>query len=334
MMRHESTSVNPIFSLLAVLNRSGKKEPSRRRNRGSLRGFGWSLGAIVAGAVCGFLLFQIPQKTTEVQTGPLGDLAGVTSVGVDPVNRVYLGGSFGVKVLTPDWRILRSWSTPETITALDGDPDGNVYVAYLTKVEKFDRAGKSLLTWGKGGCDGDPFAYVSGIDVLDGNVFVADAGSRVVFHFTTDGKYLNEIGDKERGPDGLGLVLPTPFLDCSAVGTTVYINNPGKTRVETYDLDGKILGFWGKGGGKINEFPGCCNPTNIAILRNGKTVVSQKGDPCVKVYSSDGEFEATFGRGVFPEACKGIDLADDDAGRIYAVDKISGCVRVFEVTNK
>ncbi len=303
----------------------------RRRNvEGSALGYVWSALIILAGAVCGFLLFRVPPKGAEVEAGPLGDLAGVTSVAVDELNRLYVGGSFGVKVLSPDWRVLRSWSTSEPVTALDGDPDGSVYVAYLDKVEKFDRYGKSLLRWGKGGCEGDPFDYVSGIDVHDGNVFVADAGSRVVFRFTTDGKYKNEIGDKEHDPDGLGLVLPTPFLDCYAVGDKIHINNPGKTRVETYDFDGRILGFWGKGGGKIDDFPGCCNPTNITILPDGKTAISQKGDPCVKIYDSDGKFEAVFGRGVFPEECKGIDLAGDHAARIYAVDKIGGCVRVFE----
>lgn len=301
------------------------------RRGGSARVSVLSFVVVAVGAVFGFFLFRVPQKNREEASTPLGNPTGITSVAVDGMNRIYLGGEFGVKILTPDRRILREWKTKEPVVAIDGDTDGNVYVAYQTKVEKFDREGKSLLTWGKGGCEGDPFGYVSGIDEYKGNVFTADAGSRVVFRFTRDGEYLNQVGDKERDPDRLGLVLPTPFLDCYALDDVLYVNNPGKTRVEKYDFEGNSLGFWGKGGAKEAEFPGCCNPTNVTLFKDGRAVVSLKGEPCVKLYGPDGAYQGIFGRKDFPEDCKGIDLATDDAGRIYAVDKISGRVRVFKI---
>lgn len=300
----------------------------------------------LAGAAVGYYFLRGP-ATPARPARAAAQLAGITSVAVDRGDVLYAGGTFGVKVFGPDWQVTRQWATRLPVTALAVGGDGSVYVAYRTKVEKFDAAGKSLLLWGRGGCEGDDFGYVSGIAVSRvsgiavsrvsgpavgaGSVFVCDAGKQVVYRFSEDGRPLGEIGSADQVPDGEGIRAPSACVDCVVGDKVVYINNPGHTRVETYTFDGKRVAQWGKGGTKDDEFPGCCNPTNVARLPDGRFVVSQKGDPCLKIFSADGAFLMVLGRDVFDKDCIGIDLAVDSASRVYAVDRIAGCVRVFGV---
>jgi len=285
---------------------------------------------IAVGAVCGYGLFgRRREPLPAVPAGPL-KVEGITCVAAGPGDELYVGGDFGVKVFNPDGRLVRQWKTAKPVKAVAVGADGSVYAASATQVEKFDKDGKSLLRWGRGGCDRDDFGLVTGLAVSGKNVFVADSAERVIYRFRSDGTYLNPIGSKEKDPDGQGIVAPSPFIDCAARGDVVLINNLGRRRVEYYDLDGKLLKHWGKSGWEDDEFPGCCNPTNIALLDDDRVVVSQKGIPVIKVFDGRGKLAAILGKDVFSEECKGIDLAVDSRGKIYAVDPVAGVVRVFE----
>ncbi|MEW6358973.1 MAG: NHL repeat-containing protein [Planctomycetota bacterium] len=298
---------------------------------------GQALGAlilIVVGLAVGYALLAKPDAEAPPPKEDVLAAPGITSVAVDAKDNIYVGGDFGVQVFGPDGKKLREWKTAVPVAALVFDAGGNVYVATQKKVEKFDADGKSLLRWGKGGCETEDFGLLTGIAASDGNVFVADAEERVVYRFREDGRFLNYVGSKEQDPEGIGIVLPSPFLDCAAKDGIVVLNNSGRKRVEVYDFAGKRLKVWGKIGPDGDDFPGCCNPTNLAIAAKGRVVTADKGLPLVKVFDADGSLLKTFGRDVFAEECKGIDLAVDSRGRIYAVDHAAGCVRVFENANE
>ena len=292
-----------------------------------------AVGVVVLGALAGYFL----KGRTPTRAGPRaagtsarGELDGITSIALGPGGTVYVGGQFGVKVLGPDLKTIRGWRTGGTVTALDVDGKGEVYAACGGRVRRFHPRGRELSAWGRGGCDGDEFGYVSGIAVSEGKVFVADAGARMVYRFDADGTYLGRIGAKEDDPDELGFIVPSPYFDVVVRGGVLFVTNPGRLRVEMYDYDGKRLAHWGRGGRKDDEFPGCCNPTNIALFGDGRSAVSQKGKPVVKVFGATGKLLAVFGKGAFDRECKGIDLAVDSSGRIYAVDPAASRVRVFE----
>lgn len=257
------------------------------------------------------------------------DVRGIACVAVDAKDNLYVGGEFGLKLLSPDHRQVREWQTPSAVKAVAVDEKGNVYAGYATQVEKFDAQGHSLLRWGRGGCDKDEFGLVTGLSASGGDVYVADSGQRIVYRFRDDGTFLNSIGDKEKDSDGLGIVLPSPFLDCAAGDGAVWINNPGRKRVEQHDPEGKLRWFWGKSGWGEDEFPGCCNPTNLALAGPDKIVVADKGIPRVRVFSRQGQFLGVLGGDVFDKECKGIDLAVDSKGMVYAVDNVAGRVRVL-----
>lgn len=285
---------------------------------------------ITVGVLCGYVFSERKSDQPVPVSTPAAAERGLTSIGIDPNHLVYLGGPFGVRVTKPEGEILRQWPTSQPVSALALDSQGIVYAAYERRVEKFDSEGKSLLTWGAGGCEGDDFGFVTGIAVTGDNVFVADAGSRAVYRFDSAGTLLNTITGKGPGDKEKGFILPGPNLDCDTLGEVLYVNNPGRMRVETYDFTGNLLGSWGQSGIKEAEFPGCDNPTNLAVFPDGRVAVSQKGQPCVKVFDSKGVFLACFGQNQFSDSARGIDLAVDKAGRIYAIDPLTETVHIFE----
>ena len=294
-----------------------------------------SAAAVVAlGALAGVLLFRDAPVAPEPAPPATAALAGITCVALDHENTLYVGGSFGVKRLDAEGREVLGWATPLAVQALAADAEGHIYAAYATRIEKFSRDGRSLLTWGRGGCDGEDFANLTGATIAGEDLFVADSGERVVYRFGLDGEPRATIaGGDETDPEP-GFMVPSPYFDCAAAGGTLLIADPGRLRVDRFDFDGRLLGHWGQAGTAPAEFPGCCNPSNIALFADGRVAVAQKGEPCIKVFDASGTLLLHLGAEVFAAATRGIDLAVDPSGRIYAADPQAGCVRVFETRGR
>lgn len=257
----------------------------------------------------------------------LHQLAGIT---IDDEDRIYLAGSGGVRVLDAEGELLASWRTLGAARCVAVDDEGNVYVGQRARIEKFDRDGTLLTSWGTKGSGRGEFKVVTSISVSGANLFVADAGNRCIHRFATDGDFIDEIGKRDPARNFLGLICPSPYLDCAVDAEGVlHVTNPGKLRVEKYKLNGELVSFWGKAGMSPEGFCGCCNPTNIALMAGGRTVTAEKGIPRVKVYDTDGRMLAYLGPEYFSKGAAGMDLAVDSLGRIYVIDPGDGKVRVF-----
>ena len=254
---------------------------------------------------------------------------------VDGKDNLYVAGADGVRVFDPNGSLLRSWRTSGAARSVALGPDGSVYVALLTKIEKYDADGNLLTSWDAAGPDAEGEPYVTAIAVADENVFVADAGGRCIRRFDTTGDFISEIG--KRGPEDkdVGLVVPSPFLDCAVDQEGVlYVNNPGRLRVDRYDMNGKLLGSLGRAGMKPELFCGCCNPTNIAPMSDGRVATSEKGIPRVKVYDAQGKMLAYIRSEAFAKNAAGMDLAVDTKGRIYVVDPMTCKIHIFALREK
>ncbi len=167
---------------------------------------------------------------------------------------------------------------------------------------------------------------------LDPDMFVADAGNRVVWRYDHSGTLLGKIGGKEPNRDADGFVIPSPHFDL-AMGrdTLLRIVNPGRHRIEAYTPGGDMELAWGQfDNADIAGFCGCCNPTDIAILPDGSFVTSEKGLARVKVYDPNGVFRCVVaGTEAFTEGVTGLDLAAGRDGKIYVLDPAAKAVRVF-----
>jgi hypothetical protein len=163
-------------------------------------------------------------------------------------------------------------------------------------------------------------------------VFVADARNLCIQRFDREGVFAGAIGKRDNKTEFLGLIAPSPFLDFVVdKDGQVIVGNPGRLRVETYTTDGKLLGFWGEPGLAPERFCGCCNPTNLALTREGFVVTSEKGLPRVKVYDRTGKMLAYIPPRMFSEAAEGMDLAVDSRDRIYVAEPVKGRILVFEM---
>jgi DNA-binding beta-propeller fold protein YncE len=207
-------------------------------------------------------------------------------------------------------------------------PDGTVYAALKDRVQTFDASGKAAAAWPALG----DRAYLTSIAAGPQDVFVADAGQRVVLRYDPAGKLVGRIGEENEARRAPGLLVPSPYLDV-ALGADgmLWVVNPGRRRVDCYTYDGDFRFAWGKASMKIEGFCGCCNPTHLAVLKDGSFVTSEKGLPRVKTYGPEGDFaDVVAAPAQFAEGVTGLDLAVDIAGRVLVLDPSARTVRVFE----
>ncbi len=276
---------------------------------------------------------RTPLQATLVRTIDTGveDLQGLA---VDSAGRLYLAGRTGVRVVDADGAEVRRIDTAAPAQAVAVDEEGNVYIALTTRVEVHAPDGELLTSWGEEGDGPGQFSVITDIAVSGPNVYVADAGNRCVHRFDTTGDYINDIGRRDPAEGFLGLICPSPHLDCVvAADGTLRVNNPGRLRVETYKADGEFVGSWGEAGMAADRFCGCCNPTDIALMPDGRIVTTEKGIPRVKVYDAAGEMLAYVPPETFAADASGMDVATGPEGRIYVAEPASGKVRIFTLEN-
>ncbi|MEA3368519.1 MAG: NHL repeat-containing protein, partial [Planctomycetota bacterium] len=195
------------------------------------------------------------------------------------------------------------------------------------RVDVYDADGKRLAAWRPLG----ERAYTTAIAATKENVFVADAGNRVLWRFDPAGNVLSRIGKKNEEKHAPGLVIPSPYFDV-ALGPEgmLWITDPGRRRVECYTYDGAYRFAWGKASMKIEGFCGCCNPTHLAIDAAGNFITSEKGLPRVKRHDPEGNFQCVVAPPkAFADRTRGLDLAVDEAGRVLVLDPRRRQVRIF-----
>jgi hypothetical protein len=243
-------------------------------------------------------------------------------------DQVYVAGKGGLEILAPDGQLVRRADLDGAGACAAAAPDGVVYVGLQDHVEVLGADGSRLAAWPSLGEQ----ALLTSIAAGAEDVLVADAGNRVLHRFSRSGELRGKIGEKPSAERPNGFVLPSPYFDV-ALGPdeTLWAVNPGELRVERFTFDGDFVTAWGKGGMNVAGFCGCCNPTHLAIRRDGSFVTSEKGLPRVKVYAPDGRFVGVVaGPEAFAEGTVGLDLAVDSKGRVLVLDPKVGGVRVFE----
>ena len=253
------------------------------------------------------------------------------AVAVDGEGRVYVAGDKAVSVFrghdadVADFRRIALGASPHCLAIANG---GTLYIGMNQHVEVYDAKGERKAVWESLGDD----AVLTSIAVAGGDVFVADAGNRVVVRYDTSGKVLGRIGRKDESRNISGLLVPSPYLDV-AIGREglLWVANPGRFRLEAYTAGGDLEIWWGKSSSsQIEGFCGCCNPSNFAILPDGKFVTAEEGLPRVKIYKADGTFEGVVaGTESFAEGTVGLDVAADSHGCILVLDPPRRIVHIY-----
>jgi hypothetical protein len=272
-----------------------------------------------------------------------------TAIMIDDDDQVDVGGDHAVKLFDLKGRLKRKIDLKETPTCLAiGLHPRDVCVGFKTRFAIYGESERILHESKEISKD----SYFTAIAIQCTDVFVADAGRRIVVHFSANGaacKVVREIGRKDEnagsGKDEkdefAGFIVPSKHMDLAIdKDDLLHVANPGCHEIETFTFDGKWKGAWGEQGSGIESFMGCCNPTNFAIMPDGGFVTSEKGLPRVKLYSHEGHFVGVvagpeqFARSLYTEDAPGIGLAVTSDGTICVLDPFSRQVRLFTKIKK
>ena len=263
------------------------------------------------------------------------------AIAVGPGDKVYVAGDKAIRVFERAGVLAGEILLADAPTCLTIDTDGNIYAGVADHVEIYgDSVGKNATTWPGLG----EKTVLTSIAVVGNDIYVADAGNRVVIRYNKSGKLINRIGQKDRQRGIDGFVIPSPNFDLAVADDGLLrVVNPGRHRIEAYTPEGDLEFWWGKFSMKIDGFCGCCNPTNFAMLAEGSFVTSEKGLTRVKIYDPEGKFvgvvagpQQLLGHGD-SSVCKTVaecqqgsfDVAVDSAGRILVLDTLRNEVRIF-----
>jgi hypothetical protein len=280
-------------------------------------------------------------------------LTEVRAIAVGPEDTISVCGDNSVVVLAADGTVIKgregsdpgiSLAAPPTCLAVGPSEyahPGRIYVGVGDHVETFSPEGDAIATWENLG----EKAVLTSIAVAEEDVFVADAGNRVVWRFNVDGQRRGKIGEPDPRRGIRGFVIPSPYFDVAITHDQLLrVVNPGARRVDAFTFDGDPVLHWGAAGPDIERFFGCCNPISMCLLPDDRFVTAEKGLPRIKVYSIDGDFECVVAgpEQLTPTATKAeetrsthqmkvFDVAADSLGRVLVLDPNKPSVRVFQL---
>jgi hypothetical protein len=250
------------------------------------------------------------------------------AISIDKNDRIYIAGSGYVLIYESNGTLLDKFEVKKVVSALKIAEDGKIYLAMQDHVEVWDTMGVYYDNWEKP----NEKAVFTSIDVSENDVFVADAGNKIVYRYNKNGELLNEIGEKDSLKGIPGFVIPSPYFDL-AIGRDgeLWVVNSGRHSFEAYQFDGKLISSWKRSSMGLEGFSGCCNPSHMAILSDGSFVTSEKGLERVKIHSPSGDYKCLVaGSESFEDGTKGIDLAVDSKDRILVLDPYKKKIVVYE----
>ncbi len=255
----------------------------------------------------------------------------VSGIALGIAGNIFVTGDQSVLIMKPDGEALSTISTDETAHCIHVGKNGDIYLGMNDHIEVYDSEGTKKARWESPG----ERAFITSITSSEEFVFAADAGNRIVLKYDKRGNILLRIAGKDESRDIPGCIIPSPFFDVSIdPDGFIWVANTGRHSLENYTFDGDLRTSWGTYSMDIEGFSGCCNPSHITILDDGKFVTSEKGILRVKVYNRLGKLESVVaGPGQFTDGTEGLDLATDSNGTIYVLDPRKKAVRIFEKKN-
>lgn len=263
-------------------------------------------------------------ETSQIET----TLEEIHGLATDASGKIYVGGKDGVEIFDASGKAETKFEIDGTANCIAVSEKGIIFLGIQDHIEKWNNSGKQLDKWGSFGND----ALLTSIAVKGENVFIADAGLRVVYNCHVKGYLFNKIGLKDPATGVPGFIIPSPYFDLSiSTDGNLWVVNPGRHSFEKYTSDGELLTSWSKASMAMEGFCGCCNPSNFAFLNDSLFVTSEKGIERVKIYNTDGTFLAVVATpDQFEEGTTGLDLAVDNQNRILVLDPAKKLVRIFE----
>jgi len=265
-------------------------------------------------AVSGYTDQWVVTKVFEPGKGQLN------AVAVSADKRIFLGGEPFIASYDSAFKLLWEYETsmPVTAIAVSGE---KVYAAVREVIIVLNNRGEKLEEWG-------PFesnSMITSISANEKHVAFADAANRTIFILDREG-----VPEKLIGKSDVPFIIPSFYFDIAlSSDNRLYVANTGNKRIETRDLDGKIIGFFGESGTGPQDFCGCCNPAHFAVVPGG-FITAEKGINRIKLLDDNGEFvEFVSSVNDFVPPLP-LDIASSDGKIIYGANPADSKLYVFK----
>jgi hypothetical protein len=260
-------------------------------------------------------------------------------VAVDTNGAIYIAGDQAIRIIDAQGII-------KNIIELAVSPfclvpaDDRFYIATRDRIIITDKKGNVQKEWVSLGAN----AWITSLAISENYIFIADAGQRSVWCYDIDGNFIRKIGEKNLEKNISGFVVPGPYFDLAmAPDGLLRVVNPGNHQIEAYTITGDREFAWGKFGNRLEDFTACCNPVSIAVLSDGSIITCEKGVARVKVYDTFGKLkgfvadpkllanvETSIGSKLEQTQRYGFDIAADDNGHVFMLDRSRNVVRFFK----
>ena len=244
----------------------------------------------------------------------------IYAITIDPADQLFVSADKKIlrfnKNLEPDGEFI----LPEPGLCLATDKKDELFMGMKDHVETANTAswtGHNQIVVSPG-----EKVFISGIAVKGNSLAVADQKNKMIWLYSRNGTLKKIIKD---------FLLPSPDLDVAFNKSgELWATHPGKLRMEKYDLNGRLLTYWGKASFSLEGFSGCDNPVHFALMPNGNVVTVEKGLVRIKLYDPKGKLLSVVASPEsFQERTSGLSLAVDSESKIYIVDQYYKAIRIF-----
>lgn len=253
---------------------------------------------------------------------PSGEPKALTIIGE---NLVLLTSGM-LHVITPQGREVFQKAIEPGATRILATDNSRAYIAYKNYMVSYDDSWNELYR-----TEIFEESFFVSLARVGETIYVADGWEKKVLMFN---EQLQQTGSF-KGESGVsavhGFILPGQQFDMAVnYDGELWVVNPGLHTIQNYSPEGRLRGFWGIASFGLNGFSGCCNPSYMAFLSDGRYVTSEKGMVRVKIHKQSGEFETVvaapekFGRGESAPA-----LAVDGNDNIWLLDFDKKMIRLF-----
>ena len=283
-----------------------------------------------------------PNLILYAESGPAihTGLSQSRAIALDPAGRMYVAGDKAIRVFGGTGNLestIELAGEPQCLTISD---DGTIYVGMRDHVEVLDAQGKVVASWEPLGDE----AVLTSIARHKDDVFVADAGHRIVLHYDAAGTLVGHIGEKDPDASIPGFFIPSPHFDLAVSRDGLLrVADPGRNRIETFTarrrpriLVGRALGRhqgllrvlqsgefrpvarWRLRHRREGPGPGEGLQQRRSFCGRGRRTRPVAGGKQMKVCET-------------PEECQGtaLDVAAGADGRIYVLDPTDNTIRMF-----